>query len=139
MDTAYTHTYRHTRRRTAPRHATPRHATPCHAVRIIKRNYCRAVVNNALLLKRVPASASIVSENRSDARAGLRCVLSRYVRFPLVTLTWRCSPLTWRSGRVRISCLKLATSPATVESRDHILQKSQQNSFGMFGACDACM
>lgn len=47
----------HTQAYTTARRATPRHATSCHAVRIIKRNYCRAVVNNALLLKCVPASA----------------------------------------------------------------------------------
>lgn len=119
---------------TTAHRATPRHATPCHAVRIIKRNYCRAVVNNALLLKCVPASArgyfascaDCVGKSFARARAGLRCVLSRHVRFPQLTLTWRCSPLTWWSGRVRISCLMLATLPAMVESYDPVSQKPQK-------------
>lgn len=53
MDAAYT---QRPWRRATPRHATPSHAMPC-GIRIIKRNYCRAAVNNALLLKRVPATA----------------------------------------------------------------------------------
>lgn len=66
MDAAYTEARRGG--------GAPRHATLC-VVRIIKRNYCRAVVNNALLLKRVPATARArartfraASENRARAR-----------------------------------------------------------------------
>lgn len=85
----------HDNGRRAHIHIHTGHATPRYAVRIIKRNYCRAVVNNALLLKRVPGvGARILRVARRylcreiiRTHAGLICVPSRYVRFPQLTLT----------------------------------------------------
>lgn len=104
MDAAYTQ---------ARRRATPRHAMPCHAVRIIKRNYCRSVVNNALLLKRVPATA------RGILRAAVDCVGKSRVRdsdafspsrlgsFSTVDLDLTLLS-SWRSSHERESAVRMA-------------------------------
>lgn len=91
----------------ARRRAMPRHATPRHAVRIIKRNYCLAVVNNALLLKRVPATARGYFVPcrlcRKIARTGFRCVSLSFPRHSSFFRDWPWLDLalSWRSDRAR--------------------------------------
>lgn len=81
-------------------HAGPaaRHAT---SLRIIKRNYCRAVVNNALLLKCVPAAQCADTSRRADcngkSRIGSRSLshlgFALSPRWPWIDLA-----LSWWSG-----------------------------------------
>lgn len=92
-----------------------RRATPRHAVRIIKRNYCRAVVNNAMLLKRVGAYGYARVEK--SPRSG---------RVPRGDLG-----LTLRSAGgpvARESAGRLATSPAG--SRDLASEGREKLCFG---------
>lgn len=109
---------------------------PRYAVHIIKRNYCRAVVNNALLLKRVPATARADTLRRADCvgKSRTRYVprsLS-YLRFVFRDWPWADLALSWRPGLARISCAKLATSPA--DSRDLALWRSRKK---CISACSA--
>jgi len=101
----------------------PCHATPRHAVRIIKRNYCRPVVNNALLLKRVSATAaqilravSIVPENRTR-NSDVLLFFVRHNSF-FRDWPWLDLALSWRSDRARGNQLCEARDLAPAASRD---------------------
>jgi len=130
MDGAYTQARR--------RRAMPRHATPCHAVRIIKRNYCRAVVNNALLLKRVPATARGYFAPRrfllGNRAPGIQTrVLSFAPRFIFRGWPWLDLALSWRFGRARESAVRNSRM-APAASRDLSSREGREKSY--FGAFD---
>lgn len=119
---------------------------PCHAVRIIKRNYCRPVVNNALLLKRVPATAaripravSIVPENRAhgiQTRSSLPFATIRFSAIDLdLTLLSAGGPT--RHAHAGISCAKLATWHLRLAAISRLPKAAKNHIFGAFdrGIC----